>query len=159
MNDVFRAAAEIERFCRARAWRFCFIGGLAVQRWADPRQTEDADLTLLTGFHGEEKFVDELLTAFRPRAADERSRALLRRVVLAWSSEGIRRSAFAAAGGLCSAFDVRRSTFGVLRRSAFPPRRAGCVRRSRLGGQAGFRLPRYPSFLDHRRRLAGAPRT
>ncbi|MGI8435322.1 MAG: nucleotidyl transferase AbiEii/AbiGii toxin family protein [Chthoniobacterales bacterium] len=89
MNDVFHAAAEVQRFCQERGWEFCFIGGLAVQRWADPRQTEDADLTLLTGFFEEESFVDALLENFEAREDDEREKALLRRVVLVRSSGGI----------------------------------------------------------------------
>ncbi len=88
MNDVFRAAAEVQRFCKERGWRFCFIGGIAVQRWADPRQTQDADLTLLTGFGREESFVDALLAQFTPRNAGEREAALRSRVVLLYSAEG-----------------------------------------------------------------------
>ncbi len=89
MNDILRAAAEVQRFCEEHGWKFCFIGGLAVQRWADPRQTEDADLTVLTGFSGEEKYVDALLDVFSAREEGERERALLRRVVLLYSSEGV----------------------------------------------------------------------
>ena len=43
-------AAGLQNFCEARDWRFCFIGGLAVQRWGEPRGTIDVDLTLLSGF-------------------------------------------------------------------------------------------------------------
>lgn len=89
MNDVYRAAAQVQSFCQERGWRFCFIGGIAVQRWADPRQTEDADLTLLTGFGGEQAFVDTLLSHFASRETGERERALLRRVVLLHSEEGV----------------------------------------------------------------------
>lgn len=89
MNEIVRAAAEVQRFCLQREWRFCIIGGLAVQRWADPRQTEDADLTLLTGFSGEDKFIDALLQQFEPRFPDERELALRRRVIFLYSSEGV----------------------------------------------------------------------
>ena len=89
MNEVYRAAAELQDFCQRQHWRFCFIGGLAVQRWADPRQTEDADLTLLTGFGGEGPFVDALLASFKSRIADERESAIRRRVLLLESSEGV----------------------------------------------------------------------
>lgn len=82
MNPLYAAALELETFCRERAWRFCFIGGIAVQRWGEPRLTVDADLTLLTGFGGEEPFVDALLAAFRPRTAGAREFALRRRVLL-----------------------------------------------------------------------------
>lgn len=41
MNEVIRAAAEVQSFCESRSWRFCFIGGLALQRWGEPRETID----------------------------------------------------------------------------------------------------------------------
>lgn len=39
------------------AIQFCFIGGLALLRWGEPRTTRDTNLTLLTGFGGEERFI------------------------------------------------------------------------------------------------------
>lgn len=89
MNPIFAAALEVQRFCLARSWRFCFIGGLALQRWGEPRLTQDVDLTLLTGFGAEEQFVDELLGGFRARLADARPFALRHRVLLLKSSTGI----------------------------------------------------------------------
>ena len=59
MNDILRAAADLQTFCEQHGWAFCFIGGLAVQRWGNPRYTQDADLTLLTGFGGEEAFIEQ----------------------------------------------------------------------------------------------------
>jgi hypothetical protein len=50
VNEVIRAAAELQSVCEAEGWRFCLIGGLAVQRWGEPRETVDVDLTLLTAF-------------------------------------------------------------------------------------------------------------
>ena len=58
------------------------IGGLAVQRWGDPRQTRDVDLTLLTGLGGEQRFVDPILVRYRPRFPEARAFALERRVLL-----------------------------------------------------------------------------
>ena len=89
MNPIFEAAREIQEFCRARRWRFCIIGGLAVQRWGEPRLTRDVDVTLLTGFGGEPAFVDGLLARFSPRLSDARDFALRNRVVLLSSSEGV----------------------------------------------------------------------
>jgi hypothetical protein len=89
MNPIFAAAREIQEFCRARGWRFCIIGGLAVQRWGEPRLTRDVDVTLLTGFGGEPAFVDGLLSGFQPRLPDARDFALRNRVVLLSSSEGV----------------------------------------------------------------------
>jgi hypothetical protein len=88
LGRVLNAAVEIQDFCLARDWKFCFIGGLAYQPWGDPRQTIDADLTLLTGFGDEENFVDPLLAHFEPRRADAREFALRHRVVLLWSHSG-----------------------------------------------------------------------
>ena len=89
MNPLLAAALEIQAFCRARNWRFCFIGGLAVQRWGEPRLTQDADLTVITGFGGEASFVDALLARFEGRVSDAREFALRNRVVLLRSSGGI----------------------------------------------------------------------
>jgi len=89
MNPIFAAALEIQRFCEERRWRFCIIGGLAVQRWGEPRLTQDVDLTVLTGFGQEERFVDELLRGFRGRISDARLFALRHRVLLLESSGGI----------------------------------------------------------------------
>ena len=49
MNALFAAAAGVQAFCAARGWQCCVIESLAVQRWDDPRQTRDVDLTLLEG--------------------------------------------------------------------------------------------------------------
>ena len=53
MLEVYRAAAELQRRFQDRGWRFCLIGGLALQRWGEPRETIDVDVTLLTGFGDE----------------------------------------------------------------------------------------------------------
>ena len=61
MNPIFAAALEIQRFCGDRGWPFCIIGGLAVQRWGEPRFTRDVDGTVMTGFGSEPAYVDALL--------------------------------------------------------------------------------------------------
>jgi hypothetical protein len=88
MNPLLAAALEIQDFIASRRWPFAFIGGLAVIRWGEPRTTQDADLTLLTGFGNEKHFVDPLLAQFRSRIADARTFALERRVLLLESSDG-----------------------------------------------------------------------
>lgn len=89
MNGLFRAAEEVQTFCRARSWRFCFIGGLAVQRWGEPRQTRDVDLTVLTGFGAEEAYVDTLLDAFEARVDEPKAFALTNRVLLLRTPAGV----------------------------------------------------------------------
>ena len=65
-----------------RRWKFCVIGGLAVQRWGEPRLTRVADLTLLTGFGQEGKYIDALLGPFSPRFEGAREFAQANRVLL-----------------------------------------------------------------------------
>ena len=88
MNGLFRAARQLQEFCDARGWRSCFIGGLAVQRWGQPRLTVDVDLTLLAGFGNEAAFVDPLLAAYEGRIPDARYFALRHRVLLLRSAGG-----------------------------------------------------------------------
>ena len=82
MNALFRAAVDIQALCAAQGWTCCVIGGLAVQRWGEPRQTRDVDLTLFTGLGREEQFVDPILTHYAARLPDARRFALERRVLL-----------------------------------------------------------------------------
>jgi hypothetical protein len=89
LSPILQAALEIQVFCQARGWRFCFIGGIVLPRWGEPRTTADADLTVLTGFGGEEAFVDGLLASFRPRTGDARNLALTRRVLLLEASNTV----------------------------------------------------------------------
>jgi hypothetical protein len=87
--EVYKAAAELQQVCESQGWRFCFIGGLAVQRWGEPRETVDVDLTLLTGFGGEEPFIQILLQHFEARIPDASRFARERRVLLLRSSKGV----------------------------------------------------------------------
>jgi hypothetical protein len=89
LPGVLAAAGEVQSFCQAQSWHFCFIGGVALQRWGEPRLTQDVDLTLLTGFGKEEAFVDSLLTEFLPRRPDAREFALSRRVLLIETRQGV----------------------------------------------------------------------
>ena len=89
MNPIFAAALELEVCCRTACLGYCFIGGLAVQRWGEPRMTRDVDMTLLTGFGGEAPFVDLLLGTFAGRLPDAREFALQNRVLLLQASNGV----------------------------------------------------------------------
>lgn len=89
MTDVILAAAELQSVCEAQHWRYCFIGGLALQRWGEPRMTRDADLTLITGFGGEEPFVRILLEHFPARIPQPMEFALQYRVVLLRTQSGV----------------------------------------------------------------------
>lgn len=49
IQRVINAAAELQSRLAEIGLPFCFIGGIAVQRWGEPRLTVDADATVLTG--------------------------------------------------------------------------------------------------------------
>lgn len=89
VEELLRAAAKIQVSFLQKGWRFCFIGGVAVQRWGNPRFTQDIDLTLMTGFGDEERFVDALLKELNPRRPDAREFALNHRVLLAQTRDGV----------------------------------------------------------------------
>jgi len=89
MLEVYRAGDDLRQRFQTRGWRFCLIGGLALQRWGEPRETIDVDVTLLTGFGGEEAFVREILTWYEPRVANPANFALENRVLLVQAASGV----------------------------------------------------------------------
>jgi hypothetical protein len=89
VEELLFAAVRVQSLLLERGWRFCFIGGIAIQRWGNPRFTRDIDLTLLTGFGEEEGFIEQLLKELLPRREDAREFALMHRVLLARTSEGV----------------------------------------------------------------------
>jgi hypothetical protein len=50
MHRVFVAAVSLQSALEEVGHPFCFIGGLALQRWGETRFTQDADATVLTRF-------------------------------------------------------------------------------------------------------------
>lgn len=88
-TDLLGAAVEVAALCQRLGFRFCFIGGVAVQRWGNPRFTAGIDLTLLAGYGRDESFVDALLAELTPRRADARGFAVQHRVLLAKTRSGI----------------------------------------------------------------------
>lgn len=89
MNAVYSAAADLQEFVRAKGWPFCFIGGIAVQRWAIPRATDDADMTVFTQVFRDDECISELLKRFAPRYSDSAEKAPMIRVLFMRHSNGI----------------------------------------------------------------------
>ena len=75
------AAHDILKFLASHHVPACVIGGLAVQRWGEPRATQDVDVTLLAPFGQEAASIDRLLSRYRPRDAGARRFALERSVL------------------------------------------------------------------------------
>jgi hypothetical protein len=86
---LFVAAAAVQDVCRERDWGFCFIGGLGVLRWGEPRLTRDIDLTILAGFGAEAAVVDGLFQRFEARIDDARQFAIRNRVALLKAANGV----------------------------------------------------------------------
>jgi hypothetical protein len=89
MKALFHIAAELESLLAQRNWKYCFIGGIALQRWGQPRLTNDIDITILTGFGNEAHYIDELLGLYEGRLPNSREFAIQNRVLLLVSKEGI----------------------------------------------------------------------
>jgi hypothetical protein len=88
MTELYTTALEAERLCESQDWSFCIIGGVAVQRWGEPRLTRDVDLTLLTGFGGEETFIEPWLRDYQFRPPGSMEMALENRVLLLVNRRG-----------------------------------------------------------------------
>ncbi len=89
MTDLVDLADEIQRLLESKRWEFCFIGGVAVQHWGEPRLTRDIDVSLLTRFQNEREYVEELLSRYQPRVDDAAEFAMTHRVLLLEDDTGI----------------------------------------------------------------------
>ena len=89
MTDLIHLAKRIQDLSDEKGWRLCFIGGIALQRWGEPRVTVDVDASILTGFEPDEQIVRDLLAAFEPRVDDALAFALENRVVLLSDTAGV----------------------------------------------------------------------
>jgi len=72
MKSLFQVAAGLDETLAERHWRYCFIGGIALQRWGQPRLTNDIDVTILADADEEIRCIDELLAIYRGRLPDAR---------------------------------------------------------------------------------------
>lgn len=70
MNSLLEAAANVCRILTELKREFCVIGGIALQRWGEPRTTNDIDICTFVGFGAESEAVRQLLNHFKPRFAD-----------------------------------------------------------------------------------------
>jgi hypothetical protein len=90
MSALFDAARDLQTFLESRDWRFCFIGGVAVLRWGEPRFTRDADVTLLCPFGQEDEVSAPLLdSGYLGRISDVQEFARQNRVLLLQSRAGV----------------------------------------------------------------------
>lgn len=81
MNLQFETAWRLHQFLSEREILYVIIGGIAVQRWGQPRLTRDVDLTVLLQAGREEPVLREMLRAFPGRVDDALRFALVHRVL------------------------------------------------------------------------------
>jgi hypothetical protein len=90
MSPLFEAARDLQTFLGTRGWRFCFIGGLAVLRWGEPRFTRDVDISLPCPFGHEDEVSNPLLdSGYQGRITDVREFARRNRVLLLQSPNAV----------------------------------------------------------------------
>lgn len=81
MNRQFETAWQLHTFLSSREIPYAIIGGIAVQRWGQPRLTRDVDLTLLLTPGSEEASLREVVARFPGRIEDAIAFALKHRVL------------------------------------------------------------------------------
>jgi hypothetical protein len=86
--NLFASAHALDRLLNRLGYRYCVIGGVALQRWGSPRTTLHVDITLLVEFGDEEEVAKSLLDVLAPRIDDAASFAVRNRVLLVRDSSG-----------------------------------------------------------------------
>ncbi|MDZ4730218.1 MAG: nucleotidyl transferase AbiEii/AbiGii toxin family protein [Xanthomonadales bacterium] len=89
LGPIFEAALEAQSVCLAIKLPHCAIGGLAVQRWGEPRFTADADFSVLVQQGAESAAIQGLLKQLSARIEDAEEFAIRTRVVLLKSGDDI----------------------------------------------------------------------
>jgi len=89
MITLFKQALNLQNYFQINKWKYCFIGGISLQRWGEPRLTVDIDVTLLTGFGTEAEYIDTILTKYKGRIKNTRQFAIKNRVLLLKTPENI----------------------------------------------------------------------
>jgi len=89
VNKLIGAAQQVQQVLDNATIPFCFIGGFAAQRHAEPRVTRDVDVSILTGLGNEPRVIDVMLAAFTPRREDARAFAERYRVLLLKTTDEI----------------------------------------------------------------------
>lgn len=87
-TGVIGAAWEVQQKLSRAGFRFCFIGGLALQRWGEPRYTQDIDVTLLCPYGEELVAARRLAELFQPRFDGAVEFTVQSRVFLAQAADG-----------------------------------------------------------------------
>jgi len=89
LGPVFDAAIAAQEVCNKIGLKFCVIGGVALQRWGEPRFTADVDLSVLVEPGGEDTVARELLARLEARVDSPLEFAQRTRVLLLKSTDDV----------------------------------------------------------------------
>lgn len=89
VGSVLLAAVTAQEACEKLGLAFCVIGGVALQRWGEPRFTADADISVLIEPGQERRVAEALLRELPARIDDAIGFATRTRVVLARSADNV----------------------------------------------------------------------
>lgn len=90
MNPQLEAAWELGQFLTLNGLAYAIIGGIAVQKWGEPRFTRDVDLTVAYPLTtGSAEFVRLVTAQFPSRSADPVAFARTTRMLLVTASNGV----------------------------------------------------------------------
>lgn len=89
LGPVFDAALAAQEVCKKIGLKFCVIGGVALQRWGEPRFTADVDLSVLVEPGAEDTVARELLARLEARVDSPLEFAQRTRVLLMKSAQGV----------------------------------------------------------------------
>ena len=87
-GGLFASAFQLQQTLTTAGFHFCFIGGIVLQRWGEPRFTRDIDLTLLCPFGDESYIAAALEPLLVSRIASPREFASEARIYLGQLSNG-----------------------------------------------------------------------
>ena len=81
-RSLWESAIELQSYMQSQNFRFCFIGGVAVQRWGEPRVTDDLDLTLFLKYGDEQAVAKKILARYQSRHPQPLAFVLEARILL-----------------------------------------------------------------------------
>jgi Nucleotidyltransferase of unknown function (DUF6036) len=89
VNDVFQALSTVETLLSELGLAHSVIGGLAVIRWGRPRATQDVDVSAFVELGSEMAVCNSILNGLLPRIDDPVRFAVVNRVLLARTQNGV----------------------------------------------------------------------
>jgi len=115
VNEIFRAAREVDEVLASLNLHYCLIGGLAVIRWGRPRGTQDVDVSVFVELGAEREICEALVERLRPRIDDPVPFAVANRILLVETENGV------AVDIALAAFAFEESMIGRATPFAFSP--------------------------------------